>query len=263
MHSNIFAVFAGKSLKVEQMSKRFINTDIWDKAEFLDSDQNHKLLFFYIVTRCDNIGIFEISLRMASFQLGFEVTEDFLLKSPINIEKISGGKFWLPKFCFYQYGELKETCKPHTRYIQDLKNNNLYERVLKGYTKGIQTLEEKEEDKDKDQDKEKDKEILEKFEIWWNAYDYKKGREKTFDKWKRIKSQDREKCLEVVYNYVKSTPDKNYRKYPTTYLNQSAWNDEIVSPVKKKEGLSVQEIMDMRKELFGEQNDTKQIPDSI
>ncbi len=57
------------------MAKRFIDTEIWSKDELLDSSIEQKLLFFYIVTQCNNIGIFNTSLKMASFQLGFKVTE--------------------------------------------------------------------------------------------------------------------------------------------------------------------------------------------
>jgi hypothetical protein len=35
-------------------------------------------------------------------------------------------------------------------------------------------------------------------------------------------------CLRVVNDYVKSTPDKQFRKDPTTYLNGKHWKDEII-----------------------------------
>ena len=70
------------------------------------------------------------------------------------------------------------------------------------------------------------------FEKWWNLYDKKIGKSKTLQKWQRLKDEERDKCLEVVKDYVKATPDKKYRKHPLTYLNGSHWEDEI--SVKKK-----------------------------
>ena len=141
------------------MSKRFLNSDIWDKEEFLSSDSESKLLFFYVITRCNNIGVFDISLRMVSFQVGFEVTKEKILNIPSDIEEIKEGVFWLPKFCFHQYGELTENCIPHRKYIAELKKLNLLGRVNVGYSKGSDTLEEKEEEKEEDKDKDKEEEI--------------------------------------------------------------------------------------------------------
>jgi hypothetical protein len=35
-------------------------------------------------------------------------------------------------------------------------------------------------------------------------------------------------CISATSAYVASTPDKQFRKDPLTYLNQKAWNDEII-----------------------------------
>lgn len=69
--------------------------------------------------------------------------------------------------------------------------------------------------------------ILSEFEIFWNAFDKKKDREKCFTKWKNLKKSERESALESVYLYVQSTQDKQYRKNPLTWLNGKCWNDDI------------------------------------
>ena len=48
----------------------------------------------------------------------------------------------------------------------------------------------------------------------------------------KISEKDHEKIMKHVVDYVQSTPEKEYRKHPTTYLNNKCWNDEIT--VKKK-----------------------------
>lgn len=101
-----------------------------------------------------------------------------------------------------------------------------------------QTSPEIEIDKEIDIDKE--------FEKWYNLYDYKKSKEKAIKSWSKLKNDDKKKCLEVVVDYVKSTPDKQYRKHPSTYLNQKCWNDEIIMP---KESLEAQKEAEKQKEI--------------
>tara|TARA_R110000772_G_scaffold254024_1_gene369867 strand:+ start:704 stop:1444 length:741 start_codon:yes stop_codon:yes gene_type:complete len=65
------------------------------------------------------------------------------------------------------------------------------------------------------------------FDIFWNLYDHKKSRDTAFKKWMKLSIEDMNKCIEVIPKYVKSTPDKDFRKHPSTWLNQKCWNDEI------------------------------------
>ena len=73
-------------------------------------------------------------------------------------------------------------------------------------------------------------EILDaKFEDWWLWYDYKKSKEKAKKSWNTLTEQEKDLALQTVQNYVQSTPDKTFRKHPTTYLNQKCFNDEIIT----------------------------------
>ena len=73
------------------------------------------------------------------------------------------------------------------------------------------------------EDKEQIKQMFDEF---WEAYDKKTGRTNAEKKWSNLSQGDRELILQHVPKYVKATPDKQYRKNPTTYLNQKAWLDE-------------------------------------
>ena len=66
------------------------------------------------------------------------------------------------------------------------------------------------------------------FNIWWQIYDKKRSREKCLAKWNKLSTKEQQACIEATPAYVASTPDKQYRKDPLTYLNQKAWNDEII-----------------------------------
>ena len=74
----------------------------------------------------------------------------------------------------------------------------------------------------------KDNPTLDSFEIFWMYYDKKTSRNKCLAKWNKIKPELYQTIYNHVKEYVKSTPDKKYRKNPETYLNNECWNDEIV-----------------------------------
>lgn len=73
------------------------------------------------------------------------------------------------------------------------------------------------------------------FETFWNVYDKKVGnKEKLLNKWKKLKEVEKDKIWQTVRNYVLST-EKKFRKNPETYLNNKAWEDEIIEPQPKKQ----------------------------
>ena len=66
------------------------------------------------------------------------------------------------------------------------------------------------------------------FDEWWDMYDLKCGRSDCIKKWAKMTEEERRACMDATPAYVASTPDKQWRKRPLTYLNQKAWNDEII-----------------------------------
>ena len=74
------------------------------------------------------------------------------------------------------------------------------------------------------------------FDDFWEMYDRRTGsKKKCQEKYSKISEEDRQKIKRHVPKYVSSTPDKQFRKHPLTYLNQESWNDEIIGEDKKAE----------------------------
>ena len=70
------------------------------------------------------------------------------------------------------------------------------------------------------------------FSDFWDKYDYCKGKKTDVEaKWVALSDEERTLTMESLDKYKQSTPDKTYRKYPMSYLNTEAWNDEHVVPV--------------------------------
>ena len=137
------------------MAKRFTDTELWDKEWFMKLTTGEKLAFKFIKDKCDLVGVWSPNLMLLNFLVGCEISLDELIdRCNGNLERLEDGKIFIPNFCRFQYGELTESCKPHKKYLEMLKSNGLFKRVCIGYTKGIDTLQDKDKEKDKDKDKE-------------------------------------------------------------------------------------------------------------
>lgn len=81
------------------------------------------------------------------------------------------------------------------------------------------------------------------FERAWDLYDKKVGcKAKLEKKWNSMSKKDRKAAIEYIPLYVIATEDKKYRKNFQTFLNQRAWEDEIIGgtppPVSTNESAS-------------------------
>ena len=109
------------------MAKRFIDTKMWDKAWFRRLTPQTKLIWIYLLTRCDHAGIWDADWEAAEFFIGDKVNYR-RLPSVITdkMKEIENGKqYFIPSFVDFQYGELKENSKPHMSVIKRLKEKGL------------------------------------------------------------------------------------------------------------------------------------------
>ncbi|WP_428044915.1 hypothetical protein [Candidatus Avelusimicrobium fimicolum] len=161
------------------MGKRFTDTDKWTKQWFGDLSIREKVLWLYCCDACDAAGIADFSTKFFSVSVGFPVKKETLDKAfGDRIVWLESSKFFIPSFIEFQYGQLTEACKPHKPIIKELEKLGLLVmengkgtvRVLKEYSKGINTLEEKE--KEQEQEKETKGVAGEKepFADFWAVY---------------------------------------------------------------------------------------------
>jgi hypothetical protein len=73
------------------------------------------------------------------------------------------------------------------------------------------------------------------FNNFWNVYNKKVDSKKCKDKFLKLKDSEVETILNVVQDYVRSTPEIQYRKNPLTWINGKCWNDEIKEPILTKQ----------------------------
>jgi hypothetical protein len=68
----------------------------------------------------------------------------------------------------------------------------------------------------------------ESFEKFWTMYGKPVEKKKCLAKWNKLSLKTTTLILEKLPSYILATPDRQFRKNPSTYLNNECWNDEII-----------------------------------
>lgn len=129
--------------------KRFTETQKWEDPWFRRLKPEMKLLWQWILDRCDNAGVIDPDIELASFQIGYQYPMDTLSEFEGRVHNLPCGKWFIPKFIEFQYGQLSKDCKAHNPIFNSLKKHG-----IEGYPKGIHTLQEKEKEKVQETDSE-------------------------------------------------------------------------------------------------------------
>jgi hypothetical protein len=225
------------------VSKRFTDTDKWDRAWFRKLSPKLKCVWFYLLDKCDHAGIYNIDFDAMSFNIGEKITLEEIRKNFGNkLTLVDGDKFLIKAFIDFQYGTLRENNKVHLSIINKLTRlsidlNNLSDFSV-GASEGLDSPldrakdkdKEKEKDKDKEKDKEKEKEKteiifeLEKFTDLLNGVSEKLQR-----KWLSLYALDHIfKEFEKAETWLMANPakKKNVGLFLTNWLSRSSQQKE-------------------------------------
>ena len=192
------------------MAKRFIDSKMWDKAWYRRLSPKCKLIWVYLLTRCDHAGIWDADWEAMNFFIGENVAYKDLPES--ITEKMffisEGNQYFIPSFISFQYGVLRENSKPHLSVIKRLNE--------KGLLNSIESVPSTLKDKDKDKDKFKGKS--------------KENREAEF----------KEKCF-VISNEIKSIGEG------TVYSFVDYWTESNMKGTRMK--FEMQKTFDIKRRL--------------
>jgi hypothetical protein len=85
-------------------------------------------------------------------------------------------------------------------------------------------------DSDKDSDSDKDNKVTsDRFAEFWDLYGKKVDRPKCEKKFSKLTEAEVILLFTNLPLYIKSKPEKQYRKDPIRWLNGKCWNDEIIN----------------------------------
>ena len=115
------------------MKKRLTDTEIWDKPWFRQLSPTDKCAIMFIKDKCDNVGVWIPDKELAEIYIGGQVGwEDLPDRVNGNIVILDNGKWWLPDFVEFQWGELSEETENNARlsYVRLLKKHGLWTEYL-------------------------------------------------------------------------------------------------------------------------------------
>jgi len=222
------------------MSKRFSDSDKWTKNKWYRKlSTKHKLFWVYLLDTCDNVGVWEEDIELASYLISEPLDKSEVLKVfNEQIKIINGGKkWWIRKFVDFQYGVLdinNTKNRPHQCFIKTLMRHRLWI----DYKNNIHSPKEKEKDKEEVIDKEKGLLREKQFNELWNKYPNKDGKTQAYKHF-NTSVKTKEDWLSIntaLTNYLKSERVNNgYIKNGSTWFNN--WRDwvDYIEPSKPQQ----------------------------
>ncbi len=105
--------------------KRFTDTDKWRDPWFRNLSGYAKLLWSYLTENCDAIGLVSVDFRLVSQDCRLAIKEQHLTELGDRVETLGSGRYFLPKFIQFQYGELSADCPPHKTILRLIDTHKL------------------------------------------------------------------------------------------------------------------------------------------
>lgn len=219
------------------MAKRFIDTELFERNWFLKLKPEERQAFIFIVCKCDCIGVYRYNM-MHQMIFGKVEIEDLIKKVNGQMVKLDDDKYWLSDFCHFQYGTLTTDCRPHKKYVDELKKQGLLDRVLKGYDEPKQRVIEKNPKGNKKEKSEKKadgptpQELRHMASELYSVYPRKVARPKGIEAIIKALSKVKFECLmEAVQEFANANEgrpasEKNLIPHASTWFNQERWTDD-------------------------------------
>ena len=116
------------------MAKRFTDTEKWKKGFVRSLPPAYKLLWLYMLDDCDNAGVWQVEVEVASIRIGAKLNEKEALKlfgnNIISFDK--GSKWFIKEFVKFQQGvnhiaELNSNSNPHKSILRIVEQYKLLE----------------------------------------------------------------------------------------------------------------------------------------
>lgn len=91
------------------MAKRFIDTKLFDDEWFSQLSQDAKVMWIYIITKCDHAGLFNFNLRLTEFQTGIKYPERVIEELGNRLVRVKEDLIFCPKYIIFQYPDFPKS----------------------------------------------------------------------------------------------------------------------------------------------------------
>lgn len=152
------------------MAKRFTDTEIWSEDWYLDMPSEYKLLWNFVLSKCNHAGIWKPNKFLFTStcgQVDLKKAVEYFNNGKIRIIVLESGNWFFPGFFSFQYGtNFNENSKVHLSILKIYKSENISLEncysIDKQTFKDLTSKRPLPEVNDRVKDKDKDKEYLKK-----------------------------------------------------------------------------------------------------
>lgn len=192
------------------MAKRFTDSEKWEDPFFSDLSSDMKLVWIYLLDKCDHAGFYKVNLKLLNFYLNTTIAEQAILDTfNGRIKVLTHEKWFIPKFITFQYGDLDDSSRVHKSILKTLKK----EGVSTGCQRSVSIS-----NTTKDQDKDKDKDNI-KASPNNNINVTKEERQKLIDTYGPGITKE---YVERLIDYAAQFPAK-FKRYASHYATIRNW----------------------------------------
>lgn len=106
------------------MSKRFISTLLFDDDWFMELSKDGKILWVYLITKCDHAGIIKLNEKLCRTQTGLNDVKRSLKELDTRLYRLTEFNLFIPGYLFFQY-----TGFPNSKVLQQRGAISILEKL--------------------------------------------------------------------------------------------------------------------------------------
>jgi hypothetical protein len=91
------------------MSKRFIDSNLFNDEYFMSLSKDGKLFFIYFITNCDHAGILKLNKKLIQFQTDIECIETVIEELGNSLVTLKENTYFMPKYIKFQYPDFPKS----------------------------------------------------------------------------------------------------------------------------------------------------------
>lgn len=119
---------------LNDMAKRFIDTELFNDEWFCELSKDAKLFFIYYITNCDHAGILKLNKKLFEFQTSIKDIEKVIKEMGNKLILIKDSVFFMPGYLKFQYPDFpKSKVKQQEGALKILDNHGITLEIVKSY----------------------------------------------------------------------------------------------------------------------------------
>jgi len=119
---------------LNDMAKRFIDTELFNDEWFCELSKDAKLFFIYYITNCDHAGILKLNKKLFEFQTSIKDIDKVIKEMGNKLILIKDSVFFMPGYLKFQYPEFpKSKVKQQEGALKILDNHGITLEIVKSY----------------------------------------------------------------------------------------------------------------------------------